>query len=92
MRRGKLENGFIDLTLDANPLITLTKNMNPIALVEEISKWKLEAKLEDGDRYFYFVKEAGDVLSGKKAYVIGRKGTGKAVPFLNFNILPEALI
>jgi len=51
--------------------------MNTTALVEEIAKWKLEAKLEDGDRYFYFIKEAGDVLSGKRAYVIGRKGTGK---------------
>src|ERR1035438_3153523 len=53
------------------------RNETDLALVTEISKWKLEAKLEDIDRYFYFVREAGDVLSGKKAFVIGRKGTGK---------------
>ena len=39
-------------------------------------EWKLEAKQEDA-KYFYFVNEADDILSGKKNMVIGRKGEGK---------------
>lgn len=39
-------------------------------------EWKLEAKQED-EKYFYFVNEAEDILSGKKNMVIGRKGEGK---------------
>src|SRR2546425_8641170 len=46
-------------------------------LLQEVSEWKLEAKLEDIDRYFYFVDEVNEIVSGNKAYVIGRKGTGK---------------
>ena len=40
------------------------------------NEWKLEAKQED-EKYFYFVNEADDILSGKKNMVIGRKGEGK---------------
>lgn len=47
------------------------------ALVEEVAKWKLEAKSEDNDRYFYHVKEASRIETGDKCYVIGRKGSGK---------------
>lgn len=39
--------------------------------------WKLDAKTENTERYFYHVKEVERILSGKKSYVIGRKGTGK---------------
>lgn len=39
-------------------------------------EWKLEAKQED-TKYFYYVDEADDILSGKKNLVIGRKGEGK---------------
>lgn len=39
-------------------------------------EWKLEAKQEN-EKYFYFVDEAEDILSGKKNMVIGRKGEGK---------------
>ena len=39
-------------------------------------QWRLEAKQED-EKYFYFVNEAENILSGKKNMVIGRKGEGK---------------
>lgn len=42
-----------------------------------VSEWKLEAKLEDAIRYFLPVPETDLIISGKKSYVIGRKGTGK---------------
>ena len=45
--------------------------------LEEISEWKLEAKLEDSIRYFLPVPETDLIKSGKKSYIIGRKGTGK---------------
>ncbi len=46
-------------------------------LLSEISEWKVEAKLEDSDRYFYHTREVELIESGKRCYVIGRKGTGK---------------
>lgn len=46
-------------------------------LLREISKWKLEAKLEDNDRYFYHLDELKSIEDGTHCYVIGRKGTGK---------------
>lgn len=46
--------------------------------LEEIrDNWKLDAKTENTERYFYHVKEVERIISGKKSYVIGRKGTGK---------------
>ncbi|MBT3147018.1 P-loop ATPase, Sll1717 family [Neptunomonas phycophila] len=46
-------------------------------LLEEIEEWKLEAKLESSHRYFYQTRIVDRLSSGKKSYVIGRKGTGK---------------
>jgi hypothetical protein len=43
----------------------------------EIADWKLEAKAEDSNRYFFHLAEATSILHGRKNYVIGRKGTGK---------------
>ena len=48
-----------------------------IELLEEIEDWKLEAKLENSHRYFYYTKIVDRLSTGKKSYVIGRKGTGK---------------
>lgn len=45
--------------------------------LEEIENWKLEAKLEDIDRYFYHTRVVSRILNGQKLYVVGRKGTGK---------------
>jgi cold shock CspA family protein len=45
--------------------------------LNEISRWKLEAKLDDIKRYFFAVPELNDILTGDASYVIGRKGTGK---------------
>ena len=39
-------------------------------------EWKLEAKQED-TKYFYFVNEGNEIISGQKNIVIGRKGEGK---------------
>jgi hypothetical protein len=48
-----------------------------VELLEEIEDWKLEAKLENSHRYFYYTKIVDRLSKGKKSYVIGRKGTGK---------------
>jgi len=43
-------------------------------------KWKLEAKSEmkDMPELFYKIEEYGQIISGKKCFVIGRKGSGKS--------------
>ena len=46
-------------------------------LVKEVVRWKLEAKNEDNDRYFFHVREVSSIESGDRSYVIGRKGSGK---------------
>lgn len=46
-------------------------------LLREFENWKLEAKLEDSERYFYEIDEVEAIRRGNKSYVIGRKGTGK---------------
>lgn len=45
--------------------------------LQEIADWQIEAKSEDNERYFFHLKEAKEILQGKKNYIIGRKGTGK---------------
>ncbi|MER8504786.1 cold shock domain-containing protein [Mesorhizobium sp. M1339] len=60
----------------AGPTLELSKETRRKAL-SEISKWKLEARLDDLKRYFFTVPELHDIIDGEKAYVIGRKGTGK---------------
>lgn len=53
------------------------KLKNNTEYFKKISKeWKLEAKQED-EKYFYFLNEADEILSGHKNMVIGRKGEGK---------------
>lgn len=47
-------------------------------LLSEIARnWKLDAKLEDTNRYFHSQYEVDCISNGSKCYVIGRKGTGK---------------
>jgi len=58
-------------------------------LLEEIENWKLEAKLEDSDRYFYHTRVVARILKGQKLYVVGRKGTGKTAISEYFNNLKE---
>lgn len=48
-----------------------------MSVLSEIEDWKLEAKLEDNERYFYHSQIVQRISNGKKLYVIGRKGTGK---------------
>lgn len=49
-----------------------------MTLLQEIREnWKLDAKTENTDRYFFHVKELERIVAGKRSYVIGRKGTGK---------------
>ncbi|MCU8009804.1 hypothetical protein L5M11_20085 [Shewanella sp. SM87] len=48
-----------------------------IELLEAIEEWKLEAKLEDSERYFYHTRVVSRILKGQKLYIVGRKGTGK---------------
>lgn len=63
------ENDDLRLEIDSTPVFE--------RLLEEVAEWKLEAKNEDNDRYFYHVKEVASIESGKRCYVIGRKGSGK---------------
>jgi ABC-type oligopeptide transport system ATPase subunit len=51
--------------------------MDSMQLINEVKNWKLEAKLEDTNRYFYHLDMVKDILEGKISYIIGRKGTGK---------------
>jgi hypothetical protein len=45
--------------------------------LDEIRNWKLEAKFEDTERYFYEFAAVEKLLVGERFFVIGRKGTGK---------------
>jgi ABC-type dipeptide/oligopeptide/nickel transport system ATPase subunit len=47
------------------------------SLLRQVSEWKLEAKFEDNERYFFSMHEESQLLSGSKSFVIGRKGSGK---------------
>jgi len=40
--------------------------------------WKLEAKLEDTTKYFYYSTEVDNIIKKDKCYIIGRKGSGKS--------------
>ncbi len=61
----------------AGEFLVLSSNEIDQTLIE-ISNWKLEAKLEDTIRYFLPMPEVGEILRGRRSYVIGRKGTGKS--------------
>tara|TARA_R110001583_G_scaffold61165_1_gene181100 strand:+ start:110 stop:1561 length:1452 start_codon:yes stop_codon:yes gene_type:complete len=52
-------------------------NKNPRTVFREIADWKLDAKLEDTDRYFFKTHDIELLIKGDKSFVIGRKGTGK---------------
>jgi hypothetical protein len=52
-------------------------SINSKKVFKEIANWKLEAKLEDNERYFYHLPDLDYLLDGSRCYVIGRKGTGK---------------
>nr|AWD72197.1 hypothetical protein pH1NP1_p020 [Polaromonas sp. H1N] len=56
---------------------TLIKKAAFYKLCEEISDWKLEARLEDNNRYFFHINEVQRIEQGKRSFVIGRKGCGK---------------
>jgi hypothetical protein len=60
--------------------------------LSEIANWKLEAKLEDNHRYFFYIDEVNRIRSGEKCYVIGRKGTGKTAISEHINKLTESHI
>jgi hypothetical protein len=46
-------------------------------LLENVSRWRVEAKFEDVPRYFFRGRIYEQVLSGDYSLVTGRKGTGK---------------
>lgn len=41
------------------------------------AKWKLDARFEDTNKYFFNYEEVKQILNNEKCYVIGRKGSGK---------------
>src|SRR5579864_6636364 len=66
-----------DITLDDDDLDEQDTSVASTELIKEVAEWKLEAKSEDNDRYFFHVKEVSRIENGDKCYVIGRKGSGK---------------
>ena len=70
---GKLFNSKFNYCNDCYNLIK-TQNQSFFQTIKD--EWRLEAKEEDS-KYFYFVDEAKEILSGRKNLVIGRKGEGK---------------
>lgn len=62
----------------------------PTGVLQEVNNWKIEAKLEDNDRYFYHTLEANLIEDGSRCYVIGRKGTGKTAisEYLHKSVAP----
>jgi ABC-type methionine transport system ATPase subunit len=66
--------------------------------LQEIRKWKLEAKFEDMERYFYEFPDVDRLIAGDIFFVIGRKGAGKTalsehIKNLNsYNVFCEWLI
>ena len=61
-------------------------------LLEELKKWKVEAKLEDSERYFYHTDAVDSLLNGENSYVIGRKGSGKTAisEFIDKSLSPKS--
>jgi RNA recognition motif. (a.k.a. RRM, RBD, or RNP domain) len=47
------------------------------AILDEIRKWKVDSSFEEVKRYFYSFQGLETITNGEKAFVIGRKGTGK---------------
>ncbi len=58
----------------------------------EISEWKLEAKQEDVDRYFYHSNITDKLINGSRSYVIGRKGSGKTAICEHINRIKDPKI
>jgi len=48
-----------------------------MTVLSEIEKWKLDAKFEEPDRYFYQPENVKRIELGDYSFVIGRKGCGK---------------
>lgn len=48
-----------------------------MTVLQEIDNWKLDAKFEETDRYFFHGDNVSRIQSGDFSYVIGRKGCGK---------------
>jgi hypothetical protein len=44
----------------------------------EIANWRQEAWSEPTERYFFSMSEADQLISGRKSFVVSRKGTGKS--------------
>jgi hypothetical protein len=47
-------------------------------LINVSENWKLEAKLENIEKYFFNYSEVDKIIKQDKCYVIGRKGSGKS--------------
>jgi len=86
-----------DLSLPTEDIEDLDTSKVDQNLLQEMSRWKREAKAEDNDRYFWHVREVDQIAQGEKYFVIGRKGSGKTAisEYFNrqkqYNIFPEKL-
>jgi hypothetical protein len=57
--------------------IKLAQGCDMPGSLEELRNWKLEAKFENTERYFYEFAAVERLINGERCFVIGRKGTGK---------------
>lgn len=74
----EMDDVYIDEEIDTNNETSTTLDKAHFyRICTEISDWKLEAKLEDNNRYFYHINEVQRIEQGKRSFVIGRKGCGK---------------
>ena len=78
-------------SLIADDIVPRDTKASSKELIKEVAKWKLEAKTEDNDRYFFHVREVATIEEGEQCYVIGRKGSGKTAisEYLGRIIAPE---
>ena len=70
-----IENGT-DLSV-SNQIIFSDSEKKEV--IKSIAKyWKLEAKLEKQNKYFFNSTNVDSIIDGEKYYIIGRKGSGKS--------------
>ncbi|MDO9693774.1 MAG: cold shock domain-containing protein [Candidatus Latescibacteria bacterium] len=80
---------LVDPHMESEDIEELDTQLVEKQLIDEISRWKRDAKSEDNDRYFWHVREVDQIAQGDKYFVIGRKGSGKTAICEYFNRITQ---